>query len=151
MPDAPSSSTIDLTDDANFAHWTPVTIRYSDQDAMGHVNNCAYAAYTEAGRTMFLGALLDPARHPGIDFILASVKIDYRAELHYPGTVDVGTRILRLGGKSMTLGSGLFREGVAVATAHSVNVFMDVATRATIAIPPDIRDRLERDPMQANP
>ena len=27
-----------------------VSTRYSDQDAMGHINNVAYAAYIEAGR-----------------------------------------------------------------------------------------------------
>ena len=48
---------------------------------MGHVNNCAYAAYAEAGRTMFLGGLLDSEMHPSIDFILASVKIDYLKEM----------------------------------------------------------------------
>ena len=32
---------VDLTDRANFSHWTPVTIRFSDQDPLGHVNNVA--------------------------------------------------------------------------------------------------------------
>lgn len=149
MTNAASQSEIALADRASFAFWTPVTIRYSDQDAMGHVNNCAYAAYTEAGRTMFLGGLLDPEAHPGIDFILASVKIDYLKEMHYPGTVEVGTRILKLGNKSMTIGTGMFRDGAAVATAVSVNIFLDTETRQTAPIPEDIRAVLEADSMQA--
>ena len=141
-------SEIDHTNYESFRFWTPVTIRYSDQDSMGHVNNCAYAAYAEAGRTMFLGGLLDPAMHPSIDFILASVKIDYLKEIYYPGSVNIGTRILKLGTKSMTLGTGMFLDGEAVAIAESVNLFFDMRIRKTIPIPDDIRAQLEADPMQ---
>ena len=141
-------SEIDRTNYESFRFWTPVTIRYSDQDSMGHVNNCAYAAYAEAGRTMFLGGLLDSEMHPSIDFILASVKIDYLKEIYYPGSVNIGTRILKLGTKSMTLGTGMFLDGEAVAIAESVNLFFDMKTRKTIPIPDDIRAQLEADPMQ---
>ena len=141
-------SEIDRTDYESFRFWTPVTIRYSDQDSMGHVNNCAYAAYAEAGRTMFLGGLLDSEMHPSIDFILASVKIDYLKEIYYPGSVNIGTRILKLGTKSMTLGTGMFLDGEAVAIAESVNLFFDMRIRKTIPIPDDIRAQLEADPMQ---
>ena len=48
---------VDLTNRDSFRHWTPVTIRFSDQDPLQHVNNVAYAAYFEAARTMFLGGL----------------------------------------------------------------------------------------------
>lgn len=143
-----TSTKIDLTDTGSFRFWTPVTIRYSDQDAMAHVNNCAYAAYTEAGRTVFLGGLLNPDSTPAIDFILASVKIDYLNEMHYPGTVNVGTRIIRLGTKSMTLGTGMFHDGACVATAESVNIFLEVESRQTIPIPVSIRATLDADPMQ---
>ena len=141
-------SEIDRTNYESFRFWTPVTIRYSDQDSMGHVNNCAYAAYAEAGRTMFLGGLLDFEMHPSIDFILASVKIDYLKEIYYPGSVNIGTRILKLGTKSMTLGTGMFLTGEAVAIAESVNLFFDMRIRKTIPIPDDIRAQLEADPMQ---
>ena len=136
-------SEIDRTNYESFRFWTPVTIRYSDQDSMGHVNNCAYAAYAEAGRTMFLGGLLDSEMHPSIDFILASVKIDYLKEIYYPGSVNIGTRILKLGTKSMTLGTGMFLDGEAVAIAESVNLFFDMQTRKTIPIPEDLRPGLE--------
>jgi acyl-CoA thioester hydrolase len=49
-----SDDEIDLTVLETFSRWTPVTIRYSDQDGMGHVNNVAFAAYVEAARTMVL-------------------------------------------------------------------------------------------------
>ena len=34
----------------SYRYLEQVSTRYSDQDAMGHINNVAYAAYIEAGR-----------------------------------------------------------------------------------------------------
>jgi acyl-CoA thioester hydrolase len=144
MPDA----AIDLTDARSFAFWTPVTIRYCDQDDLGHVNNCSYPEFLEVGRVAFLGGLLDPARHPGIDFILARIAIDFIKEAHFPGIMQIGARVLRLGTKSMTTGYGVFLDGSCRATAECVNIYFRKDTRETIAIPPDIRAQLEADPMQ---
>ena len=145
---AQTLDTADLNRIDSFAHWTPVTIRFSDQDSMDHVNNCAFATYVELSRVLFLKALIDRQQNPGIDFILASLKIDYRRELHFPGTVMVGARVLKLGNKSVTTGYGLFKDKECVATSESVNVFIELAGRKTIQIPPFIRAALEADPMQ---
>ena len=147
MPDMPN---IDLTNRSNFAYFTNVTTRYSDQDELGHINNCSYVAYVEAGRVQFLGGLLDANRHPGIDFILARVTVNYIRESHYPGLMEVGSRILKLGHKSMTSGYGLFKDGHCVATAESVNIYFEVKSRDTIEIPTDIRAALVADPTQAD-
>ena len=147
MPDAPE---INLTDRKNFAYFTNVTTRYSDQDELGHINNCSYVAYVEAGRVQFLSGLLNPDRHPGIDFILARVTINYLRESHYPGIMEVGSRILKLGAKSLTTGYGMFKDNDCVATAESVTVFFEVASRSTIEIPIDIRAALAADPTQAD-
>lgn len=44
----------DLTRRDSFADFTQVTIRFSDQDSMGHVNNVSFGAYIEACRTMLI-------------------------------------------------------------------------------------------------
>lgn len=134
----------DLTDAATFRHWTPVSLRFSDQDSLGHINNVSYAAYVEQGRVAFIDTLLR-SRGDGIDYLLANVRIDYRREMHFPGSVDIGARLLRIGNKSITTGYGLFKDGVNVATADSVNVFFDPATRKTLAIPDSLRRILEEE------
>jgi acyl-CoA thioester hydrolase len=127
---------IDLTNRNTFRHWTPVTIRYSDQDAMAHVNNTALATYIEAARTGFIYQLIQKSGAVGMEFILARLVIDYRRELHYPGTVDVGARLIRVGNKSLTTGYGVFKDGACYATSECVNVFYDMTTRKT-AVPSD--------------
>tara|TARA_R110000787_G_scaffold274979_1_gene383355 strand:+ start:199903 stop:200355 length:453 start_codon:yes stop_codon:yes gene_type:complete len=135
----PIDLTWDLTRRESFDAFTPVTIRFSDQDSMGHVNNVSFAQYVEAARTMLIQGLLDRFDHAGLDFILARVVIDYKRELHYPGTVEVGGRLIRMGSKSLTSGYGIFLGDTCVATAESVNVFYDMTTRTSVAPPDDVR------------
>ena len=136
--------TPDLTDAGSFRHWTPVSLRFSDQDNLGHINNVAYAAYVEQARVALIDKLLR-SRGDEIDYILANVQIDYRREMHFPGNVDVGARLLRVGNKSITTGYGLFKDRNNVATAGSVNVFFDPATRKTMAMPDSLRRVLEEE------
>ncbi len=136
-------SDFDLTRRATFRHFTLVTLRYSDQDPMLHVNNCAYAAFVEAARVALIQSIVDRFKHEGLDFILARVAIDYRRELHYPNTIDVGARLIRIGTKSLTSGYGIFLGDECIATAESVNVFYDMRTRKTVEPPADVRRALQ--------
>lgn len=138
----------DLTSRDSFRHWTPVSVRFSDQDPLQHVNNVAYAAYFEAARTMFLGGLSNTDENPEIDFILVRLVIDFIKETHYPNTVHVGTRVIKLGTKSITTGYGCFVGDDCVATSESVNVFFSTVERKSVAIPDAVRTNLEADPMQ---
>ena len=133
---------LDLTTRDSFHHWTPVTIRYSDQDAMAHVNNTALATYVEAARTAFIYDLILKGEMQGMEFILARLIIEYRSELHYPGMVEVGARLIRVGNKSLTTGYGVFKGDECVATSECVNVFYDMATRKTVVPSESIRAAL---------
>lgn len=134
----------DLSNFSDYTVFEPVTLRYSDQDAMGHVNNVAYAAFFEAGRMGLFTELLAGHGDLKFNFVLANVNIDYRREMHFPGTVEVGGRLLRVGGRSITTGFGAFIEGECYATATSVNVFFDPKTRRSTDMPEGLRADLLR-------
>ena len=139
-----SETEFDPTQRACFDHFTTVTIRFSDQDSMGHVNNVAFAAYIEAARTMLIQGLLDQFQHDALDFILARVVIDYRSELHYPGAIDVGAKLTRLGAKSLTSSYGIFVDEQCIATGESVNVFYDMNTRSSVKPPKDVATAVQK-------
>lgn len=128
----------------DFAHWVSVTLRYSDQDPMGHINNVVYGAYLAEGRNAFIGEIVKRLAPANVDFVLASVKIDYHRETRYPGRVDVGSRVLRIGNKSLTLGHGIFKDGELNATAESVIVFVAVESGQSVPIPEQVRRELEK-------
>lgn len=133
----------DLTKRECFKVWTPVTIRWCDTDKLGHVNNVSIASYVEAGRCEFFYRLINKLGITDIDFVLARIVIDYRRELHYPGTIEVGSRLIRLGNKSVTTGYGCFIGDHCFATAESTNVFIELATHKSVLPPPELRAMLE--------
>ncbi|MCW9035124.1 MAG: acyl-CoA thioesterase [Rhodospirillales bacterium] len=136
------TSQFDLTDPKIYNFWTEVSLRYSDQDDLGHVNNVAYAAFVEAGRTDLLYQYVDYDKYPKLNFMLANVNINYLQECHWPGTMRVGSRLTNLGTKSITTGYGLFLDGICRATAECVNVYFDTDTRKSVAPPEDLRAKL---------
>jgi acyl-CoA thioester hydrolase len=108
----------------------------------------ALAQYFEVARTAYVYdviRLAGPEAVEKVEFILARVVIDFLAELHYPGAVEVGARLIRLGNKSMTSGYGIFKDEQCIATSEAVNVFYDMKTRTTMVPPQDVRTILARE------
>lgn len=134
----------DLTRRATFELFTPVTVRFCDTDKLGHVNNVSIASYIEAGRCDLYYKLMQKAQTDArIDFVLARAAIDFRREIFYPGTVEVGSRFIKLGNRSITTGYGVFVDDTCVATAECVNVFFDMETRKSVAPDGKLRELLE--------
>ena len=121
-----------FTKSANFQHWITETIRIADTDAGGHINNTALAAYVKSNRVARLrSAMFDHA--PGERWVMAYLEINFRAEAKPPGQVRVGTRLVAMGTKSITLGASLFKDDACIATAQSIRVFLNGAN--TVPIP----------------
>lgn len=113
------------------------TLRFGDTDKVGHVNNAVFSTFFETGRARLM---LNPERTlapPGTSFVLARITIDFRAEVNWPGDVDIGTRVVSVGRSSANLAQGLFQNERCVATADTVVVLMDLATRRATPLPPN--------------
>ena len=52
-----------------------------------------------------------------------------RAELRWPGTIEMGLGVVKFGRTSVTFDQVVFSEGICVASAQSVSVLLDEATR----------------------
>lgn len=85
-----------------FRHIITIDIRFSDMDAMGHVNNATYMTYLESGRIQYFRDLgLWDGLPRLIGPIMARATIDYKLPLDLDdGRVDLYTRCARLGNKS---------------------------------------------------
>jgi acyl-CoA thioester hydrolase len=138
------SATLDLTDRATFRQWSHDKLRYGDTDRQGHVNNAVFATFCETGRVTFLYDPEDPFAPPGTEFVVVRLTLDFRAELHYPGQVDIGTRLLSLGRSSFHVGQGIFKGATCHATAESVMVLLDQKARRAVPLPEVLRARLDR-------
>jgi acyl-CoA thioester hydrolase len=133
-----------LDDRSLYRFWSRDIIRFGDLDRQGHVNNARFATYCESGRVAMLEEKIRPVLGPNESFVLASITINFRREMHYPGEVEIGTRILRLGTSSLSFGQGLFCKEHCAATAETTVVLLDPATRRPTPFPEAVRADLWR-------
>lgn len=129
---------------ADFPFQSHDKIRYADTDRQGHINNATFSNYLETGRVEFL---LDPARPltaEDASFVIANLNLSFVAEVNWPGQIDIGTAVKKLGNSSITLLQQLFQDGTLVASAETVIVQMNNASRRSQALPEDSRAFLAR-------
>jgi acyl-CoA thioester hydrolase len=102
----------------------PVTVRWRDVDAFGHVNNAVFLTYLEEGRDAFYEHVLG-----GPDYVLARAEIDWRAEVRYTDkSVRVRIEVERLGTTSLTTTETILTPaGEVAAQARVVTVRWDAA------------------------
>lgn len=117
-------------------------LRYADTDRQGHVNNGVYATFFETGRVEFIRAAEEHAATADAEFVLARITIDYLAEVHWPGTVTIGTRIVRIGTSSLTVEQAVIVDGVVCARAESVIVQIRTSTRKSEPFSDELREYL---------
>ena len=112
-------------------------LRFADTDRNGHITNSAFAICCQNAR---MELLCDPRRVPvpsNTQFVVARLLLEFRAEMHWPGTVEIGTRIDRVGRSSVALAQALFVGEDCVATSQSVVVLIDASTRCPTSLPAD--------------
>jgi acyl-CoA thioester hydrolase len=66
---------------------------------------------------------------PGLAWIMVRLDIHFRAELHWPSTIELGLGVVKLGRTSVTFEQVVFSNGKCIASATSVGVLLDEAMR----------------------
>lgn len=120
-----------------------IALRWSDMDALGHVNNTEFLRYLEQARIEFLAdaAAAGVPREAGL--LVARHEVDYVLPLPYrPQPVEIPTWIDRIGTTSFTFGHEVVADGVTYARAKSVIVCIDQTGRPT-PVPAAFREHLE--------
>lgn len=102
-------------------HRTTIQMRFSDTDALGHLNNGAYAVYAEVARLEFLGLLADARR----SLILARLEVDFRRQVRFGEAIEVTTWIERVGTTSVTMRHEVLADGTMAAEVRAVVVSFD--------------------------
>jgi acyl-CoA thioester hydrolase len=110
-----------------------IGLRWRDMDMLGHLNQAVYHELLEEGRGALLQSMEGVASFP---FVLVRVELDYRHEVRKDhGSVEVVTRVERVGSKSITIGHEIVRgDGVVAAEGRSVLVAWDPQARGSRAL-----------------
>lgn len=127
-------------DPAQYPLKVRIIARYADVDPLWHINNVAIAQYYEEARVSAFTKILGGQRIPtpaGERILIAHQSIDYLREGSYPGTLEVGVGVLRVGNSSYTLGMAMFQDGRCISVSDAVMVFADA--RGPARIPEEYR------------
>lgn len=125
-----------------------VPTRYQDLDAMGHINNVAFAALFETARVRFNWVLGRFDRDDGFRAVVAMNAVNYLAEGRFPADVEIATGIGKIGRRSWEILAVMHQNGRAIATCDTVLVMTDPKEGG---IPDDFRRALEAKMMLTQP
>ncbi len=125
-------------------HASTQTLRYSDNDMIGHVNNAIYATMFEAGRTEMLDEAGGFERDGRLAPVIVRLEIDFRREMSWPGVIVVESAVVKFGAKSMHIRQRTLFGGALTSEGLSVLVFIDRETRRATPLDAAIRERFAR-------
>lgn len=115
-------------------------IDWSDLDLLGHVNNIAFSRFFQAARVEYCG-------HVGLNVfqgmttgpILAASRVQFAAQLFFPGNVRILTRCKKAGRTSIVLEHALHDDrGTLCAFSEDVVVRYDFAAKTKIPLGDEI-------------
>lgn len=118
---------------------TDIQVRFADTDALGHVNNAAYATYAELGRIALMRRVSWDQGGP----ILARIAIDFHAQVRLGSQVVVTTEVTRIGRTSVGLHQEVLADGERAATVESVVVWFDYDAQRPVPVPDHVRTVLQ--------
>ena len=109
-------------------------VRFADLDPNQHVNNAVYATYFETGRVTLMKDRSYGLMPAGLGWIMVRIDIHFRAELRWPGKIEMGLGVAKFGRTSVTFDQVVFSEGRCAASARAVTVLIDDDTRKPTAL-----------------
>ena len=122
-----------------------IPIRFSDIDALDHVNHAVMLTYAETVRCDWFQDELGYNSMAGLPFIIASAHVEYKAPIAKQVPLEVVLWTSRIGGKSWTFSYHLRRvtDRFVFATVETVQVAYDYKAKRTMEIPGELRKHLE--------
>ncbi len=101
-----------------------------------------FSSFLETGRVEILYNPESPILAEGESFVIASLKLDFKREITWPGQVDIGTEIRRIGNSSITIYQQLFQYGQCVAEAETVIVQVDNDSGRAVPLSDQAKEKL---------
>ncbi|MDY6943774.1 MAG: thioesterase family protein [Pseudomonadota bacterium] len=129
----------------DFRHRFPMSVRWGDLDAYGHVNNVNYFRFLESARVAYMTEGLGlTIRAEGENIILADAQCRFISQLTFPQELEIFTRISRVGRSSLITDQIILRAGESAPAAQAtcVLVWFDFERQLSSPLPSELRERL---------
>jgi len=130
----------------NEAFVWPVRVYWEDTDAGGVVYYANYLRFLERARSEWLRALgveqTELAARDGLVFVVRHIAVDFLRPARFDDLLAIHSRLLELGGASLTLEQAVVRAGAVLLTARVRIACVRNADFRPVRIPPHIIKRL---------
>lgn len=125
-------------------HEIHVTVRFSETDALGHINNTSYFIYLEEARIRFMEWLGFKMDIQNWNFILASTKCDFISQGYFGQELSIKTYVTKVGTKSFQLEHDLIavQTNELIARGNAIMVFFDFEKQKSEPIPERVKEEL---------
>jgi acyl-CoA thioester hydrolase len=128
-----------------FHHVIPITVRFRDIDALGHVNNAVFFTYLETARVEYIHSVVFGTATRNLSewgLILAQISCDFKKPIYLGQTVEVGTRVAEMRNSSFLVEQRIEADGKLAALATAVLVRYDYQAGKSVRIAEDFRARV---------
>lgn len=121
-----------------------ITPRFSDTDALGHINNTMVPVWFEGARDPIFKLFMPELNLAKWQLILAKIDVSFHEQMFYGEAIEARTYISRIGGASFDVYQELWQKGLKCASGTAVMVNFDFETQGSLKITEKIREQLEQ-------
>ncbi|MFV8780824.1 acyl-CoA thioesterase [Microbulbifer sp. SA54] len=118
--------------------------RFSETDALGHINNTVVPAWFEQGRMPIFRIFNPDLSLVQWNLILKKMEVDFVAQIYLFSPVEIRTSILAVGNTSLTIHQEVWQKDELVAQGDCVMVHFDYENQTKAPIPKPVREVLEQ-------
>lgn len=119
------------------------TPRFSDTDALGHINNTMVPVWFEGARDEVFRWFTPTLNLSNWPLILAKIDVSFHGQMYYGKPMEVRTYISRIGSSSFDVYQELWQENVLKSSGTAVMVHFDYQQQVSVKIPTEIVDKMK--------
>lgn len=121
-----------------------ITPRFSDTDALGHINNTLVPVWFEAARNPIFKLFNPELNVKQWNLILAKIEVEFHAQLFFEYPIEVRTYISKIGGSSFTVYQELWQQNERCASGSAVMVYFCYQQQKSQPLNEEIKTQLQR-------
>ncbi|MFD1414041.1 acyl-CoA thioesterase [Oceanobacillus jeddahense] len=127
-----------------FSFYIPVSVRFSETDMYGHVNNVSPFIYFEEARIAYLNHIgfLSKNMRQKDGIIVADLQCNYLKELYFGDDIHVYVKTASVGNTSFDIHYKVMKEEEVILTARGRLVYIDTEKKAPKRLSEDLKRKL---------
>jgi len=118
--------------------------RFTDTDALGHINNTKMPVWFEGAREPIFKLFVPDLDIKNWQLIIAKIEVSYHGQLFYGQEVEIRTYISRIGGASFDVYQEIWQHGEKCVSGTAAMVNFDYKTQSSKKISDEIREQLSK-------